>query len=60
MLRWPVVFLLLGVAAGVLGFSGMAGSFAPFVQAVFLICLVLFIGLLLGRLVRGPRVPRQR
>lgn len=59
MLKWSAIFLLIGVVAGVLGFSVVGGSLAPFVQAVFFLCLVLCIALLLGRLVRGPRVPRQ-
>lgn len=60
MLRWALVWLGLALVAGVVGFSGRAGDFAPFVQAVFFICLVLTVGLLLARLARGPRVPGRR
>ncbi|TGY90040.1 DUF1328 domain-containing protein [Marinicauda algicola] len=60
MLRWALPSLALALVAGVFGFSGRAGDFAPLVQAVFFIALVLTVALLLARLVRGPRVSGRR
>ncbi len=59
MLISAALILAVGLIAGIIGFAGMAGAFAPVAQAVFFLCVVVSIGLLLARLVRGPRVPRQ-
>lgn len=59
MLTSAALILAAGLIAGIIGFAGMAGTLAPIAQAVFFLCLVVSLGLLLARLVRGPRVPRQ-
>ncbi len=53
MLRWAVVFLIIGLSAGALGFSGSASASIGIAQilffcftALFLIFLVLGLGLL--------------
>jgi uncharacterized membrane protein YtjA (UPF0391 family) len=58
MLRWAIIFLILGLIAGALGFTGVAGAsfaiakilFFIFV-AIFLILLVL--GLTIARKISG-------
>ena len=60
MLRWAVIFLVIGLIAGLFGFTGIAGlsyGIAKFLfflfVALFLVFLVL--GLTLFRAVSGPR-----
>ena len=54
MLRWALIFLIVGLVAGVLGFTGIAGAsigIAKFLFFLFLaVCLILFIaGMSVGR-----------
>ncbi len=50
MLYWAIVFALLAMAAGVLGFGGFAGSLAFLAKTLLFIFLALVvISLLLGR-----------
>jgi uncharacterized membrane protein YtjA (UPF0391 family) len=54
MLRWALIFLVVALVAGLLGFfwvAGVAASIAKFLFGLFLlICLILFIvGLFVGR-----------
>ncbi|CAI9122048.1 DUF1328 domain-containing protein [Brytella acorum] len=43
LLRWTVIFLILALIAGVLGFGGLAGSFAYLGKILFFIFVVLLI-----------------
>ena len=48
MLKWAVIFLILGLVCAVLGFGGAAGAFigiAKFLFFLFLVMFVLFIAL---------------
>jgi uncharacterized membrane protein YtjA (UPF0391 family) len=50
MLNWALVFLLVAVIAGILGFGCIAGTAASLAQALAVIFLVLFVGsLIFGR-----------
>lgn len=49
MLRWALLFLVLSIVAGWLGFGGIASSLAGFAQVSF----VVFLALLLVSLVAG-------
>lgn len=50
MLGLAATFFVIALVAAVLGFGGIAGTFAWLAQVVFLIMLILFIGaLLFGR-----------
>ncbi len=50
MLRYAIIFLLIALIAGILGFGVIAGTAALFARVLFLIFLVLFVAsLLLGR-----------
>jgi uncharacterized membrane protein YtjA (UPF0391 family) len=50
MLYWAVVFAVLALAAGVLAFGGLAGSFAFLAKILLVVFLVLFVlSLIFGR-----------
>jgi len=57
MLRWTLVFLILGLIAGLFGFSGLEGAFVEFARIFFFVFLVLFVvSLLFGRRAGGSVV----
>lgn len=43
MLKWAVIFLILGIIAGALGFTGVAGAAIGIAKFLFILFLVLFI-----------------
>jgi uncharacterized membrane protein YtjA (UPF0391 family) len=50
MIRWAVIFAILALVAGVLGFGGLSGDFAYIAKALLLVFVVLFvISLIVGR-----------
>ena len=54
MLRWALIFLLISMFAGALGFGGVAGAaagMAKFLFGLFLVCAVIFfiIGLTIAK-----------
>ncbi|MBN8249653.1 MAG: DUF1328 domain-containing protein [Verrucomicrobia bacterium] len=49
MLYWTVIFLIVALAAGVLGFGALAGTAASIAK----ICFVIFIVLFLVSVIRG-------
>ncbi len=54
MLTWALLFLIVALAAGVLGFGMVAGTAAWIAKVLFVLFLVLFlVGILRGRW-RGP------
>lgn len=52
MLRWAVMFAILALIAGVLGFGGLAGDFASIAK----ILLFVFLALFLVSVILGGRV----
>lgn len=48
MLRWTLIFLLVALAAGALGFGVVAGTAAMIAKVCFVIFLILFIATLIG------------
>jgi uncharacterized membrane protein YtjA (UPF0391 family) len=49
MLYWAVVFLIISLVAGLMGFGGIASSAAGFSQVLFYLFIVLFVvSLLIG------------
>ena len=53
MLRWALIFLVIALIAGVLGFGVISAEAAWIAKVLFIVFLVLFIvSLILGR--RGP------
>jgi uncharacterized membrane protein YtjA (UPF0391 family) len=55
MLRWAVIFLLIGLAAGVLGFTGIAGASFAIAKILFFVFMVIFVVLLIGGLTFARR-----
>ena len=50
MLKWVLFFLLVALAAGVLGFTGIAGAAATIAKIIFGVAIILFIiAVLIGR-----------
>jgi uncharacterized membrane protein YtjA (UPF0391 family) len=47
MLRWAVIFLVIGLIAGLLGFTGVAGTSIAIAKTLFYIFMVIFLVLLL-------------
>lgn len=43
MLGWAIIFFLLGVVSGVLGFGGLAGAFTWAAELLFFACVILFV-----------------
>lgn len=56
MLRWALLFLVVGLIAGVLGFTGIAGASIAIAKILFFIFMVLFLALLIGGLTIGRAV----
>ena len=56
MLRWAFIFLIVALAAAILGFGGIAGAAAGVAKVLFFIFLLLFIVGLMMHLVRGRPV----
>ncbi len=57
MLNWAITFFLMAVAAAVLGFGGLAGTFVDIAKFLAMIFVVLFIVSLIYSLVSGRRPP---
>jgi uncharacterized membrane protein YtjA (UPF0391 family) len=47
MLRWAFLFLILGLIAGALGFTGVAGASIGIAKVLFFIFLVIFLAMLI-------------
>jgi uncharacterized membrane protein YtjA (UPF0391 family) len=46
MLKWAAIFFLISIAAGLLGFTGVAGAAAGIAKILFFIFLAIFITVL--------------
>jgi uncharacterized membrane protein YtjA (UPF0391 family) len=53
MLTWALIFLVVALIAGILGFTTIAGASIALAKILFLIFLVLFVVSLIMHLVRG-------
>lgn len=53
MLKWAAVFLLIAIAAGIFGFTGVEEASATIAKVLFGIFLVLFLGAIFIGLVIG-------
>ena len=53
MLRWALLFFIVAIIAGVLGFTGIAGVATDFARISFFLFLVVFVVSLVLGLVRG-------
>lgn len=55
MLRWALIFLVVALIAGVLGFTSIAGTSMAIAQILFYVFVVLFLISLVLHFVRGGR-----
>lgn len=55
MLNWIITFFVLAVLAAVLGFGGMAGTFAEIAKFLAIIFVVLFVAGLVYRMITGRK-----
>lgn len=55
MLNWVITFFLLAVVAAILGFGGLAGTFAEIAKFLAVVLVVLFVASLIYSLVSGRR-----
>lgn len=55
MLQWALIFLVVALIAGVLGFGNIAAGASSIAQILFMIFIVLFVISLVMHLVRGRR-----
>jgi uncharacterized membrane protein YtjA (UPF0391 family) len=56
MLKWALIFLVIGLVAGLLGFTGIAGTSIAIAKTLFFIFLVIFLVLLVLGLTVARRV----
>ena len=56
MLRWAVIFLVVGLVAGILGFTEIAGASFAIAKILFFVFMVIFLVLLIGGLTFARRV----
>ena len=56
MLRWALIFLVIALVAGLLGFTGIAGTSMAIAKTLFYIFLVIFLVLLVAGLFVGRRI----
>ncbi len=56
MLRWAVIFLVIGLIAGVLGFTSVAGASIAIAKTLFFIFMVIFVVLLIAGLTMARRI----
>jgi uncharacterized membrane protein YtjA (UPF0391 family) len=57
MLRWALIFLVLAIVAGLLGFTGVAGQSMYIARILFVVFILLFLVGLIYSLVTGRRLP---
>ena len=57
MLNWAVVFLIVALIAGVLGFGGISATAAGIAKILFFVFLILFRVSLIARAIHGRTPP---
>lgn len=56
MLRWALIFLVIGLIAGVLGFTSVAGASIAIAKILFFIFMLIFLVLLIAGLTVAGKV----
>jgi uncharacterized membrane protein YtjA (UPF0391 family) len=56
MLKWAFAFLVLGLIAGLLGFTGIAGASIGIAKVLFVIFMLIFAALIVAGVALGRRV----
>lgn len=57
MLRWALIFLVIGLVLALLGFGGVGGAFVGIAKILFFIAIAIFVIFLVLGLLSGRRVP---
>lgn len=55
MLKWAVIFLVLALVLGLLGFGGLAGAFVEIAKLLFYIAIAVFVIFLVLGLIAGKK-----
>ncbi len=58
MLKWAVVFLVVGLVLGALGFGGIGGAFVGIAKILFFVAIAIFVVLLILGLLAGKGVKK--
>ena len=56
MLRWALIFLVIGLVLGLLGFGGLGGAFIGIAKLLFFVAIAVFLILLVMGLLAGRAV----
>ncbi|MFD1033359.1 DUF1328 domain-containing protein [Sphingomonas hankookensis] len=56
MLKWAVIFLVVGLVMGALGFGGIGGAFVGIAKILFFVAIAVFVVLLILGLLAGKGV----
>lgn len=56
MMRWAVIFLVVGLVMAVLGFGGIGGAFIEIAKILFFVAVAIFVILLVLGLLAGKKV----
>jgi uncharacterized membrane protein YtjA (UPF0391 family) len=56
MLKWALIFLVLGLVAGALGFGGIGGAFIGIAKFLFFVALALFVIFLVLGIMAGRKI----
>lgn len=56
MIRWAIIFAVIGVILGVLGFGGLGGAFVDIAKILFFIAVAVFVLFLILGVVAGKKV----
>lgn len=58
MIRWAIIFLVVGLVLAFLGFGGIGGAFVEIAKILFFIAIAIFVVLLVLGLIAGRGVKR--
>lgn len=56
MIRWAVIFLVVGLVLALLGFGGIGGTFVGIAKILFFVAIAIFVVLLVMGLLAGKAV----
>lgn len=56
MLRWALIFLVVGLVLGLLGFGGIGGAFVGIAKVLFFLAIAIFVVLLVLGMLAGRKV----
>jgi uncharacterized membrane protein YtjA (UPF0391 family) len=57
MLRWAIIFFIVAIIAGILGFGGISHAAVDIAKILFVIFIVFFLVAVIAGLIRGRRPP---